>query len=1093
MTADRNLLFGVLALQTDLIDAEQFMEVCADWNKRKEVPLADLLVERGWITPADRVEVERLLQRKLDSHDQDAQPSPAAVLSMVPRASLEGLDCPDVSEIGKRLESTQSPMSPPLPSVPLTRERYALIGVHATGGIGRVWLARDDHIGRDVALKELRPDHAGQPAHWARFLREARITGQLEHPGIVPVYELARRPGNQQPFYTMRFVQGRTLSAAARSYREQRKAGTASALELRSLINAFVVVCNTVSYAHARGVVHRDLKGDNVILGNFGEVIVLDWGLAKVLGRAEEEAGMPAVMDATNSAGVETLQGEIMGTPAFMAPEQAAGEQDRIDQRSDVYGLGAILYEVLTGRAPFSGSSPYEIVQTVREKEPDRPREVSPGVPRPLEAICLRALAKEPEDRYPSARAMAQDVQRWLADEPVEAYREPLPALLARWARRHKTAVTAAAVLLLTALAALSCSTVLIAREQKLTEQARLGEREQRQQAQKSLAMACQAVDEMLTEVGSTRLAELPGVDEVRRELLNKALVFYQRFLEQRGEDPHLRLETGRAYRRLAAVYEMLGQPQKGLEASTASLDILNRLATEVPERQDYQFEMAESHKGQGLLLDRLGRYADALTEQRESGRILAELFLQHEDEPFYAEALADSDNNLGNTLSTMEHRAEAADAYRRALRTYAELADRYPSNLKYRHDEARVQNNLGLLLTASRQYKDAAASYRDGIKNVRLITHSGAKSDTFLLASVLHNNLGRAMAAAGQPLDAEAAYRDAVKVLTRLVNDFPTRPDYRKELASSFSYLVPVLAGLNQPQEAEKACRQAQDVLGRLANDFPARPDYRHSWSLTSINLGKLLQDAKKYDEAESAYREGVRVLSDLANIPDRPMFRRTLAASLANLATLLHERGRRSDAVQTARQVVQVWKPLAEDFGTDPHYRSELAGSLHYLAILLGQQGHVAEARALLEQAIEHQKAALELNRDSQEYRRALGDHYRYLAEACLGSGDTAAAVQAALELRRVQPDASYQAACLLARCTAAVEKNGDLPEDKRRELTQRYGGQAVEFLREALRKTVHNLSEIQENSDLAILRDRPDYRSLVAEMKKKSDEPK
>lgn len=1082
MNADRNVLFGVLAVQTDLIDATQFVEVCADWVTRKETPLAELLIERGWITTADQADVERLLQRKLHKHGPDARPTVAPVLDADLRASLAALNDPDIWKTIGGFASTDVPLGPSIPPVPLTRERYSLLRVHAAGGIGRVWLARDDHIGRDVALKELRPEHAGQPTHWTRFLREARITGQLEHPGIVPVYELARRPGNQQPFYTMRFVQGRTLSAAARHYRKSREAGVAGALELRNLVNAFVAVCNAVSYAHARGVVHRDLKGDNVILGDFGEVIVLDWGLAKVLGRVEEETAMPAVVADAESAAVETLQGEIMGTPAFMAPEQAAGRSDQIDQRSDVYGLGAILYEVLTGQAPFSGDSALDVLQVVREKEPDRPRQVCPAVPAALEAICLRALAKKPEDRYPSARALAHDVQRWLADEPVEAYREPLTARLARWGRRHRTAVAAATALLVTAVVALSCSTALIAREQKLTEEARLREREQREQAQQSLEMACRAVDEMLTEVGQNRLAELPGMDSVRRELLRKALDFYLRFLDERGNDPRLRLETGRAHRRLASIYEMLGQPREGLLASTAALQILNPLAAEAPARADYQYELAQVHRVQGLLLDELGRYADALTEQQEVRKIFAELVRQHPEKLDYAEGLANSDNNLGNALSVMERRTEAADAYRQALRTYGTLADGYPTRAAYRRAQAQTQNNLGLLLASTGQYKDAVAAYREGIANLnQLVAHPPAKADYLLELSVAQNNLGRALAATGQLPDAETAYREAAKVLTRLVNDFPTRPDYRMELAKSFSNLVPVLAGLEQPEQSEKACRQAQDLLTRLANDFPARPEYRHDLACTYTNLGILLGGAKKDAEAETAYREAVRILSSLADIPGRPSFRRTWASSLTNLVEFLQHRGRTSDAVQSARQVVQIWKRLAEDFGTNPDYQSAVATRLHDLAILVREQ-EPKEAQRLLQEAIAHQQAALRLDSNRQDFRRALGNHYRSLAEVSLRSGDTAGAAQAALELPRTVPEDLYGAACLLARCTAAVKQDAGLNDEKRAELAQTYAGQAVELLRQAVQKGLTKRGQIEQNKDLEVLRDRPDYRTLM-----------
>jgi PAS domain S-box-containing protein len=415
MDTDRNLLFGVLALQADLIDAPQFIEACLLWTGHKDVPLADVLVERGWLLPDDRAHVDYLLGRKLNKHGGDARASLAALPGDVKRSlaaladedilhSLASLPWPEeVADQGATVEHVFVP-----------RERYDRLRLHATGGIGRVWLAHDGDLGRDVALKELRPERAGQAALQARFLQEAQITGQLEHPGIVPVYELARAPDGGQPFYTMRFVKGRTLSEAARAYHDRRLAGQADTLELPALLNAFVTVCNTVAYAHSRGVIHRDLKGQNVLLGDFGEVVVLDWGLAKLVGRADAEAGAPSiVLDGTGRDSGYTVQGQVLGTPAYMAPEQAAGRLDQIDRRTDVYGLGAILYEILTGAPPFTAATTAEVLRQVREEDPVPPRRLCPDVPAVLEAVCLRSLAKEPGARYASANDLAQEVQHW--------------------------------------------------------------------------------------------------------------------------------------------------------------------------------------------------------------------------------------------------------------------------------------------------------------------------------------------------------------------------------------------------------------------------------------------------------------------------------------------------------------------------------------------------------------------------------------------------------------------------------------------------------------------------------------------------------
>lgn len=327
--------------------------------------------------------------------------------------------------------------------------RYRLTKLHARGGIGQVWLARDELMGRQVALKELRPDRRDASTTLQdRFVEEAKITGQLEHPGIVPVYELARRGENALPFYTMRFVQGRTLMAATREYHKKRQAGEAGRLELDALLNAFVAVCNTLAYAHSRGVIHRDLKGENIVLGDYGEVIVLDWGLAKVYlaqdtGDSTEVSGLVSIDRDETFEG--TRDGQVMGTPAYIPPEQATGRLDLVGPRSDVYGLGAILYEIIAGHPPFRGQDVVEILKAVVLTPPPRPVLSNPDAPQALEAVCLKALAKNPMDRYAEAADLAREVRLFLADEPVSAYVEPWSKRARRWAKRHRMLVNSMA------------------------------------------------------------------------------------------------------------------------------------------------------------------------------------------------------------------------------------------------------------------------------------------------------------------------------------------------------------------------------------------------------------------------------------------------------------------------------------------------------------------------------------------------------------------------------------------------------------------------------------------------------------------------
>jgi len=302
--------------------------------------------------------------------------------------------------------------------------RYALGKMHAEGGIGQVWLARDKQLHRDVAIKTIRPELLRHGRVRSRCFQEARITGQLEHPGIGPVYELITAPQSGSPFYSMRFVRGRTLDEAAREFHRARRAGSEDPLGLVSLLGAFVTVCNTVAYAHSRGVVHRDLKGENVLLGDFGEVFVLDWGVAKVLECPDEEGAVPAPILPLPLNASRTVQGDVIGTPAYMAPEQAEGRLDLVDRRTDIYGLGAILYEILTGEPPFSGSNTVEILDKVSREAPEPPSRLWPDVPHALEAACLRALSKNPADRQASAAEFGKEIQTWQEVRRREAEEE---------------------------------------------------------------------------------------------------------------------------------------------------------------------------------------------------------------------------------------------------------------------------------------------------------------------------------------------------------------------------------------------------------------------------------------------------------------------------------------------------------------------------------------------------------------------------------------------------------------------------------------------------------------------------------------------
>lgn len=392
---------------------------------------------------------------------------------------------------------------------------YSLRGVFAEGGLGRVWTAWDSRLNREVALKEIQPSQASQPDAWQRFLKEAQVTGQLEHPNIVPVYELSRA-ASDKPFYTMRLVKGRTLRQAIAEYHRHRREGGLDPLELPRLLSAFISTCNAVAYAHSRGVVHRDLKPHNVVLGDFGEVLLLDWGLAKLVGGEDDGSGAPPVSVSDEPHAEATTAGAVMGTPAYMAPEQAEGRLDLVDARTDVYGLGAILFEVLTGTAPHQGSTSKEIIERIIQGDTPRAGVVATAVPPALEAVTAKAMAKDRSRRYAAAAELGQDVQRWLADEPIAAFRDTLLARLARWGRRHKPLVTAAAAALVLLAVALAINNVSIRREQRKTLQAQ--EDRALDQAKALLRAEPEAVPAIIRGLAPFREVVLPWLREKHQE-----------------------------------------------------------------------------------------------------------------------------------------------------------------------------------------------------------------------------------------------------------------------------------------------------------------------------------------------------------------------------------------------------------------------------------------------------------------------------------------------------------------------------------------------------------------------------------------------
>jgi serine/threonine-protein kinase len=1001
-SADRNLLFGIIALQMDFISRDQLIAAMQAWVFDKQKPLGQVLSEQGVLSPEDHEAIESLVRRHLLRHDNDAERSLASLSSIGQRLrdDLSRIADPDIQaslpSVGLPRGETESTLSyvgsPTTPG-----GRFRILRPHAQGGLGIVSVALDEELHREVALKEIQEQYAADMQPRLRFLLEAEITGGLEHPGIVPVYGLGHHPDGR-PFYAMRFVRGESLKEAvarfharvergseaprtesqtdappndaagsdaqqpaagsrraARTQRLGRGSGNAmehstKTLELRRLLARFLDVCNAVAYAHSRGVLHRDIKPGNILLGPYGETLVVDWGLAKIVGRDEpgqsDPSAEPTLRPPSASGTGETVPGTALGTPAYMSPEQADGRLDLLGPPSDVYSLGATLYVLLTGRPPFTGSDAAEVLPKVQRGEFTRPRVVNASIPEPLEAICLKAMALKPADRYATPRALAEDIEHWLADEPVSAYREPWPDRARRWSRKHRTLVTsAAAMLLLGLLGSAGFATVVTAKNRELARQT--------QRAETREQMAIDAVKRFRDAlVEEPVLKSNKALEALRKRLLKEPLAFFRLLREQLQGDQETRPEAlarlAEAAHDYAHVSQEIGEIQDSLRSHVESLAIWEKLAREQPAKADYQRGLATIETCRANMLSDTGHQDQALESYAKALAIRERLARENPSVTEFQSDLAHNHHNIGVLQSDTGHLDQALESYGKALAIRQRLARENPGVTEFQSDLATSHNDIGILQSNTGHPHQPLESYGQALAiRERLARENPSVTEFQSDLAASYNNIGALQSDTGHPDQALESYGKALAIQDRLARENPSVTRFQSYLANCHNNIGALQSDTGHPDQALESHGKALAIFERLARENPSVTEFQHKLAASHDKIGALQKNTGHPEQALESYGKALAIFERLAREnPSVTAFPRDLAASHDNIGVLQSDIGHPDQALESYGKALAIEDRLARENPSVTAFQSDRARSHYNIGVLQRGTGHPDQA---------------------------------------------------------------------------------------------------------------------------------------------------